>query len=128
VGEVVRLHDGLRVLYPDAIVFGAIGTSEVLRELDRLRALLGLSAMTGDRSVLSIAVSAEGLTIWAEAPVLTLRLAQLAVIAVDEGTMDVTALVAGRTTTFSVPLAVPAESPHIADRVLAALTGARATA
>jgi len=125
VGKVVRLHDGLRALYPDAIVFGAIGTKELVRELDRIRLLLGMARATGNRSALSIAVSAEGLTIWAEAPVLTLRLMQLAAIGVDAGTMDVTAVVSGATTTLSIPLAVPAESEHIADRVMAALAGRR---
>ena len=44
-----------------------------------------------------------------------------AFIGVDEGVMEVTAVVGGATASFSVPLAVPADSAHIADRVLAAL-------
>jgi hypothetical protein len=122
-GRVVRLHDGLRALYPEAIVFGGIGTSDAVRELDRIRALLGHSAMTGDQSALSIAVSGDGLVIWAESPVLTLRLGQLAAIGIDDGAMDVTAVVAGRTAAFTVPLATPAEAPHIAERVLVAIAG-----
>ena len=120
-GNVVRLHDGLRALYPEAVVFGGIGTSDVVGELDRLRALLGLSSEPGDQSSLSIAVSAQGVAIWAEAPVLTLRFGQLAAIGVDEGALDLTALVSGRAVRLSIPLAAPAESAHIADRVLGAL-------
>lgn len=105
------------------VVFGGIGTADVVRELDRIRALLGLAGMTGDLSALSIAVSGDGLVIWGEGPVLTLRLAQLAAIGVDEGAMDVTAVVAGRTVALTVPLALPAEAPHLADRVLVALAG-----
>lgn len=122
-GTVVRLHDGLRGLYPEAVVFGGIGTADVVRELDRIRALLSLPASAGDRSVLSIAVSARGLAVWADAPVLSLPLAQVAAIGIDDGAMDVTALVAGRTTGLRVPLAVPAEASRIADRVLVALAG-----
>ena len=123
VGKVVRLHEGLRALYPDAVVFGGIGTTGVVRELDRIRALLGHSAMTGDLSALSIAVSGDGLVIWAESPVLTLRPGQLAAICIDDGAMDVTAVVAGRTAAFTVPLANAAETPNIADRVLVAIAG-----
>lgn len=122
-GKVVRLHDGLRALYPNAIVFGGIGTTDVVREFDRIRALLGHSPLACDQSALSIAVSRDGLVIWAEAPVLSLRLSQLAAIGVNESAMDVTALVSGRTASFSVPLTVPAEAPHIADRVLVAVAG-----
>ena len=119
--KVVRLHDGLRALYPDAVVFGGIGHGSVAADLDRVRALLGMTAAAGHRRALSIAVSAEGLAVWGQAPVLTLRRAQLAAIGVDEGVMEVTAVVGGATASFSVPLAVPADSAHIADRVLAAL-------
>lgn len=120
-GKVVRLHDGLRALYPDALVFGGIGTADVVREFDRIRALLGQSPLTCDQSALTIAINRDGLVIWAEAPVLSLRLGELAAIGIDDGAMDVTALVAGRTATFCVPLAVPGESGHIADRIFAAL-------
>lgn len=120
-GNVVRLHDGLRALYPDAVVFGGIGTREVVGALDRVRAILGLSHDTGDRSALTVAVGRDGLAIWAEAPVLTLRRAQLAAIGVDESTLELTALVSGRAVDLAIPLAVPAESAHIADRVLVAL-------
>ena len=120
-GAKIRLHDGLRALYPEAVVFGAVGTSEAVRELDRLRELLNLPPVTGDQSALSIAVSAVGLTIWAECSVLTLRLQQLAAVGVDQGALDVTAVVSGRTATFSLPLAAPAESAQIANGVLAAL-------
>ena len=120
---VVKLHDGLRALYPEAIVFGGIGTGDVVRELDRVRALLGTSPITGRTSALSLAVSAEGVVIWAESPVLTLRHGELAAIGIDEGALDVTALVAGRTVRLTIPLAVPAESAQIADRVLVALAG-----
>lgn len=105
------------------VVFGGIGTADVVRELDGIRALLGLAAMTGDLSALSIAVSGDGLVIWGEGPVLTLRSAQLAAIGVDEGAMDVTAVVAGRTVALTIPLAVPADALHIADRLLVALAG-----
>lgn len=105
------------------VVFGGIGTADVVRELDRIRALLGLAAMTGDLSALSIAVSGDGLVIWGEGPVLTLRSAQLAAIGIDDGAMDVTALVAGRTAAFAVPLAAPADAAHLADRLLVALVG-----
>ncbi len=121
-GAKIRLHDGLRALYPDAVVFGAIGTSEAVRELNRLRELLDLPPLTGKQSELSIAVSAVGLTIWAECSVLTIRLQQLAAVGVDEGALDVTAIVSGSTTTFSLPLAAPAESAQIANGVLAALS------
>ena len=124
--KIVRLHDGLRALYPHAIVFAGVGSRPVARDLDRVRSLLGMPAATGDRTALSIAVSADGLAIWAQSPLITLRPAQLAVIGVDEGVIEVTAIVSGSTASFSVPLAVPAESPHIADRVLAALAGHRA--
>ncbi len=120
-GKVVRLHDGLRALYPDALVFGGIGTTDVVREFDRIRALLGQSPLTCDQSALTIAINRDGLVIWAEAPVLSLRMGELAAIGIDDGAMDVTALVAGRTAAFCVPLAVPAESGHIADRIFAAL-------
>jgi hypothetical protein len=119
--NVVTLHDGLRALYPEAVVFGAIGTSDVVRELDRARALLGQPAMVGDQSALSVAVSADGVTIWAESPVLTLRFPQLAAIGVDEGSLDVAAVVAGGTLMLSLPLAAPAEASRIADRVMVAL-------
>ena len=122
-GKVVRLHDGLRALYPDAIVFGGIGTADVIAELDRICALLGHSPLSCDQSSLSIAASRDGLVIWAESPVLHLHLGEIAAIGIDEGAMDVTALVSGRTARFSVPLAVPAEAAHIADRVLMALAG-----
>jgi len=124
--KVVPLHDGLRALYPQAIVFAGVGSKPLARELDRIRGLLGMPALKQNQSSLSIAVSRDGLAIWAQAPVLTLRPAQLAVVAVEEGVMDVTAVVSRATASFSVPLAVPAESSQIADRVLAALAGAHA--
>jgi len=124
--KVVHLHDGLRALHPRAIVFAGVGTRPLARELGRVRALLGMPTLRLDRSPLSIAVSREGLAIWAQSPVITLRPAQLAVVAVDEGVMDVTAIVKGATASFTVPLAVPAESSQIADRVLVALAGAHA--
>ena len=114
--NVVRLHDGLRALYPEAIVFGGIGT----RQLDTI---VGNPALVCDGKPLSIAVSADGLVIWADAPVLSLRFSQLAAIGVDDGALDVAAIVAGRAVRFRIPLAVPAEAAHIADRVFAALAG-----
>ena len=120
VRKIVR-HDGLSALYPGAIVFGGIGTADVVGELDRIRALLGHSPMIGDQSSLSIAVNSAGVTIWAEAPVLALRSAQLAAIGIQEGALDVAAVVAGSTTVLSIPLAAPAEAAQLADRVLAAL-------
>ena len=119
--KVVRLHDGLRALYPNAVVFGGLGHGPVAADLDRVRALLGMAAAGAHRRELSIAVSRDGLAVWAQSPVLTLRRSQLAAIGVDEGVIEVTAVVAGATASFSVPLAVPADSSHIADRVLAAL-------
>lgn len=124
-GNVVRLHDGLRALYPDAIVFGGIGTSDAVREFDRIRALLGQSPVSDDQSSLTIAITGEGISVWAESPLITLRPSHLAAVGIDEGALDVTAVVAGRTAAFAVPLAVPAEAPHIADRIFAALAGAR---
>lgn len=122
-GEVVRLHDGLRALYPQAVVFGGIGTSDVVRELDRMRALLGSPSEPGDQSSLGIAVDARGVAIWAEAPVLTLRFGQLAAIGVHDEALEITALVAGAVIRVAIPLAVPAEAEHIGDRVLVALAG-----
>lgn len=124
-GKVVRLHDGLRALYPDAIVFGCIGTSDAVREFDRIRALLGQSPVADDQSALTVAVTGDGLSVWAESPVLSLRPSHLAAVGIDEGALDVTAVVGGRTAAFAVPLAVPAEAPHIADRIFAALSGTR---
>ena len=119
--KIVRLHEGLRALYPDAVVFGGIGRGAVAEELDRVRALLGMTAASGDRSALSIAVGSGGLAVWAQSPVVTLHRSQLGAIGVDEGVMDVTAVVAGKAASFRVPLAAPAESARIADRLLAAL-------
>jgi hypothetical protein len=125
VGRVVRLHDGLRALYPDAVVFAAVGTGDTVRGIDRLRALRGLGTVVRRTPALSVAVSAEGVVIWGESPLLTLRLSELAAIGVDEGAMDVTALVSGTSVRLLIPLAVPAESAHIADRVIVALAGQR---
>ncbi len=122
-GKVVRLHDGLRALYPEAIVFAGVGTKALAREFDRLRALLGSPRLTGNTSALTIAVSPDGIVIWGEAPVLTLRFSQLAAMGVDDEAMDVTVVVAGSTSSFRIPLAVPTEAAHIADRVLVALAG-----
>lgn len=119
-GKVVRLHDGLRALYPDALVFAGVGTSNALLGIDIIRGIRGLRRAAAT-SVLSIAVSAEGLIIWGESPLVILRVGELASIGVSDGVMEVTALVAGRTASLSIPLAVPAESDHIADRIFAAL-------
>lgn len=94
-------------LYPDSFVFGAIGTHE-----------LGGSGVD-----LTIAVNPDGIVIWAEAPVLSVRFAQVAAIGVDEGALDVAAVVSGKTVRYSIPLAAPAEAAHIADRVLMSLAG-----
>lgn len=120
VGKVVRLHDGLRALYPDSLVFEGVGSREAMLGIDGIRSIRGLRRAAPTKA-LSIAVSAEGVIIWGESPLLILRVSELAAIGVIDGVMDVTALVAGRTTTLSVPLAVPAESEHIADRIFAAL-------
>ncbi|MBX3098739.1 MAG: hypothetical protein KF761_04095 [Salinibacterium sp.] len=125
-GNVVRLHDGLRGLYPHAIVFSAVGTRDVVRGLDRIRTHLDMPALRRPQPVLSIAASPEGITVWGDAPILSLRLSQLAVVVVDDGAVDVTAVVAGATTRISIPLAVPAEAAHIADRLWVALSGRRA--
>lgn len=124
--KVIRLHDGVRALYPNAIVFAGVGSTALSREIDRVRGLLGQPAVSSSRSALTVAVSAEGLAIWAQSPLITLRLSQLAALGVAEGVMDVTAIVTGATASFTVPLAVPAESAHIADRVLAAIAGSHA--
>ena len=125
-GNVVRLHDGLRTLYPHAMVFGAIGTKETLRGIDRARSLLAMPELGRAQPQLSIAVSTDGMTIWGDAPLLSLRLSQLAVVIVDVGVVDVTAVVAGATIHLAIPLAVPAEAAHISDRLWVALSGRRA--
>lgn len=119
-GKVVRLHDGLRALYPDAIVFAGIGTRTAMLGIDSIRGIRGLRRAPATPA-LSVAVSAEGVIIWGESPLVILRVSELAAIGVTAGVMDVAALVAGRTANLSVPLAVPAESDHIADRIFAAL-------
>ena len=80
-----------------------------------------IGVVDSDGRALTVSLGDGALVIASDAPVLSFRFSQLAAIGVDNGALEVAAIVDGSPVRLELPLADPAEAAYVADRLLDAI-------